>query len=130
MGIQAISAENASINKTKNEKQQAVKRVQTEFLSQVSQGKSEKEAFLQSLKAIDEKYNLEKDTVQLSKYETVGAYKCAKFMEPNTALIWLEVIEKAVPIVMNFVDWLLDKLPSSNNKEPQAENIREYSTTA
>ncbi len=53
MGIPAIGAENASSNKTKNEKQQAVRRVQTEFLSQVSQGKSEKEAFLQSLKAID-----------------------------------------------------------------------------
>lgn len=129
MGIQAIGAENASLNKTNDKKQQAVKRVQTEFLSQVSQGKSEKEAFLQSLKAIDEKYNLEKDTVQFS-YDTAGTYKCAKSIDPETAMKWLDVISKAVPIVINFVDWLLDKLPSSDNKEPQIENIRVYSTTA
>lgn len=129
MGIPAIGAENASSNKTKNEKQQAVRRVQTEFLSQVSQGKSEKEAFLQSLKAIDKKYNLEKDTVQLSKYETAGTHKCAKPINPETVMKWLDVIAAAVPIVMNFVDWLLEKLPSNDNKEPQTK-YAEYSTTA
>lgn len=129
MGIQAIGTESASLNKTSDKKQQAVKRVQTEFLSQVAQGKNEKEAFLQSLKAIDEKYNLEKDTVQFSKYETAGAYKCAKSINPETAMKWLDVIATAVPIVMNFVDWLLDKLPSSDNKEPQVEYAM-YSTTA
>lgn len=42
---------------------------------------------------------------------------------------WLDVIAAAVPIVMNFVDWLLEKLPSNDNKEPQTK-YAEYSTTA
>lgn len=130
MSIQAIGAENASLKKTNDKNQQAVKRVQTEFLSQVAQGKSKKEAFLQSLKAIDEKYNVEKDNVQFSKCDIAGTSVCAKSMNPETAMKWLDVIAVAVPIVMKFIDWLLDKLPSGDNKETQAENMGVYSTTA
>ena len=42
-----------SINNRKSEKQKAVERVQKEFINQVTNGKSYREAFFDSIKAMD-----------------------------------------------------------------------------
>lgn len=125
MNIREVGTQKEGLTQAKNKQNEAVLRVQTEFLNQISEGKCEKEAFLQSLKAIDEKYNLEKDTV---KFETQTV--CAKKITPDTAMKWLDVIATAVPIIIKFVDWILEKFPSCNNNQPHTEEFCCGSTTA
>lgn len=125
MNIREVGTPKEGLTQAKNKQNEAVLRVQNEFLNQISEGKCEKEAFLQSLKAIDEKYNLEKDTIEIGTQTA-----CAKKITPDTAMKWLDVIATAVPIIMKFVDWILEKFPSCNNNQPQTEEFCCRSTTA
>lgn len=115
----------------KAEQQKTVERVQNAFLHQVEAGKSEKEAFVEALKAIDEKYNPECDKFCCS--EKLGASNqmikasgkvvrdvaddvvevAKKSIDPDDFKKWLEVISFAVPIFEGFVDWILDKMTPS-----------------
>ncbi len=105
--------------------------MQNAFLHHVEAGKSEKEAFLQSLKAIDEKYNPECDKFCCSErhgasnemIKTSGKVAkdvaddvvevAKKSIAPNDIKNWLEVIAFAVPLIEGFVDWLLEKVTPS-----------------
>lgn len=122
-----------------NKKHEAsIKRVQSEFLKQLSEGKSEKEAFLGSLKAIDEKYNPQKDELSIRYENAVGAKYTAKaFKMPSAESTkkWLEVIAFAVPIITGFVDWIMDKVqPKSKEaylkEDAKVHTGKVYSTTA
>ena len=111
MEVQALGQNSTSNVKSKHDA--VVKRVQTEFLSQINEGKSEKEAFLNALHAIDSKYNPVKDEVKLAKTERISA-------TPESAKKWLEVIAIVVPMLENFIDWILDKFSGhkNNNDNP------------
>lgn len=115
----------------KAEKQETVARVQHVFLHEVAEGKSGREAFLESLKAIDEKYNPECDKLCKSNSIencTVGNVSSAivqevadeavemakKAIEPDDIKKWLDVIAYAVPILEGFIDWILDKVTPKN----------------
>ena len=128
----------------KEQKEQAVQRVKTEFLRQVNEGVAEKEAFKNSLKAIDEKYNPKADSVQFAKCDTVGmsteCLKAAKMsLDPGSVKTWLEIIEKALPVVLtcvtaieNFIDWIIEHKAPKNEQSVMQESLQtaKYSTTA
>ncbi len=123
----------------KAKQQETVGRVQHAFLHEVEAGKSGKEAFLQSLKAIDEKYNPECDkyccqarlgvSSEMVKVSGKVAHEVAddvanavkKSLEPDDIKKWLEVIAFAVPLFESFVDWILDKMTPSK-EVPLKEN--------
>ncbi|MBQ8886201.1 MAG: hypothetical protein IJY61_00680 [Candidatus Gastranaerophilales bacterium] len=151
VGTIGVQTEAPQISK-KEKKEQAVQRVKTEFLRQVQEGVSEKEAFKNSLKAIDEKYNPQADKFQSTTNDAVGCsqpqYLCAKAfkmpkLDPEDVKVWLEIIEKAIPVVLscvtaieNFVDWLIEhKAPQTGENCAQKINTSnlqtaKYSTTA
>ena len=133
VGTVGVQTEAPKISK-KEKKEQAIQRVKTEFLRQVQEGVSEKEAFKNSLKAIDEKYNPQTDKFESTKCETVGcaqpehlyakAFKMPK-IDPEAVKVWLEIIEKALPVVLtcvtaieNFIDWLIEKNAPKDNSKP------------
>jgi uncharacterized protein with von Willebrand factor type A (vWA) domain len=114
----------------KEKKEQTVQRVKSEFLKQVQEGVTEKEAFKNSLKAINEKYNPDKDmfctcdtTVGSSSTMIKQSVQSVKKPNPETVKVWLEIIEKALPVILtcvtaveNFVDWLIEKMaPKEEN---------------
>ena len=132
MTVGAVGVEiNAPKISKKEQKEQAVQRVKTEFLRQVQEGVSEKEAFKNSLKAIDEKYNPQADKFQCANYECakmptggLKGLKTAK-LDPEAVKVWLEIIEKALPVVLtcvtaieNFIDWLIEKNAPKDNSKP------------
>ena len=120
VGAVGVQTETPKISK-KEKKEQAIQRVKTEFLRQVQEGVEEKEAFKNSLKAIDEKYNPKADKFECAKMDSVSmptqCLKAAKMsLNPETVKAWLEIIEKALPVILtcvtaieNFVDWLIEK---------------------
>ena len=128
MTIEAIGVQNNTPQISKKEqKEQAIQRVKTEFLRQVQEGVEEKEAFKNSLKAIDEKYNPKADKFECAKRDSVGMFtECLKAakksLNPETAKVWLEIIEKALPVVLtcvtaieSFIDWIIEhKAPKQN----------------
>lgn len=119
MNLQSINASNASYNNASTEQKQTIERVQTEFLSQINKGKGTKEAFKESLKAIDKKYNPQNDEFEKSSGailgDTVGNGQTGQAKIDNVMKI-MEVIAFAIPIIENFVDWILEKIPTGNNK--------------
>lgn len=115
----------------KDEKHQAtIQRVQAEFINQLYQGKSETEAFKNSLKAIDEKYNPTEDEFRTEKESTVGKtsalhdteklgstmsmMKAIKLPSGKTVLKWLKFIAETLPILLEIINNLpkSDKTPS------------------
>ena len=129
IGAIGVQTEAPQISK-KEKKEQAIQRVKTEFLRQVQEGVSEKEAFKNSLKAIDEKYNPEEDmfcacdtAVGSSSKMIKQSVQGVKKPNPETVKVWLEIIEKALPVILtcitaieNFVDWLIEKMaPKEEN---------------
>ena len=122
MTIGAIGVQTKAPQISKKEKkEQTIQRVKSEFLRQVQEGVSEKEAFKNSLKAIDEKYNPKADKFECTKMDSVGMstqyLKAAKIsLNPETVKVWLEIIEKALPVVLtcvtaieNFIDWMIEQ---------------------
>lgn len=103
-----------------NEKHQAtIQRVQAEFINQLYQGKSEGEAFKNSLKAIDEKYNPKEDEYKTNPQQTVGCsiegcveklggtnymMKSIKLPSGKTVIGWLKFIAEALPILLEIID--------------------------
>ena len=129
----------------KEKKEQTVQRVKTEFLRQVQEGVSEKEAFKNSLKAIDEKYNPKADKFECKMNDAVGmsteCLKAAKMpkLDPSNVKVWLEIIEKALPVILtcvtaieNFIDWLIEHKAPKNEQSVMQESLQtaKYSTTA
>ena len=91
----------------REQKEQTVQRVKLEFLKQVQEGVTEKEAFKNSLKAINEKYNPDKD--MFCTYNTAldssskmlnQSVQSVKKPNPETVKVWLEIIEKALPVIL------------------------------
>ena len=135
MTVGTVGVENNTPQISKKEKrEQAIQRVKTEFLSQIGEGVSEKEAFKNSLKAIDKKYNPNADKFCCESAK-VGAspkvlnqsVKTVKNLNPESVKVWLEIIEKALPVILtcvtaieNFVDWLIEKMaPKEETAEVQ-----------
>lgn len=144
IGAIGVQTETPQISK-KERKEQAVQRVKTEFLRQVQEGVSEKEAFKNSLKAIDEKYNPKADKFECKMNDAVGmsteCLKAAKMpkLDPSNVKVWLEIIEKALPVVLtcvtaieNFIDWLIEHKAPKGEQSAIQENLQtvKYSTTA
>lgn len=138
-----IPVETPKLSK-KDKKEQAIQRVQTEFLRQIGEGVDKKEAFKNSLKAIDEKYNPQADKFECSKEladtanQKLKACKMAK-IDPKTAESWLKLIEKAIPVILSmgtmvgkFVDWILEHKAPKNEQDNLQENLAspKLSTTA
>ncbi len=107
------------------QQQQTIQRVQAEFLRQISQGKEEQEAFQESLKAIDEKYNPEEDAFQLSEKQGMPVYcespvgkmaslKAFKLPSAESVVAWLTIISTALPKVLE----IIDMLPKPQTPEP------------
>lgn len=94
---------------TKNDADAAkVKRVQTEFLRQIYGGKNEKDAFMESLKAIDEKYQPKSDV-----YITLGNIRSVKTESINK---WFDIISDAIPVMENIFSLLTNVKKGSENK--------------
>ena len=131
MTVRKIGVEKNTPQISRKEKnEQAIQRVKAEFLKQVQEGTTEKEAFKNSLKAIDEKYNPEEDmfcacdtAVGSSSKMLKQSVQGVKKTNPETVKVWLEIIEKALPVILtcitaieNFVDWLIEKMaPKEEN---------------
>ena len=95
------------------------------------EGKDEKAAFKESLKAIDEKYNPQEDEFKPSDKEAVGyssdfavynklcapknMMKSFKMPDAKTILAWLTFISEALPILLD----ILNKLPKPEQKPEQ-----------
>lgn len=133
MDVKGINSGLTSTIKNDEKHQATIQRVQSEFINQLYQGKSEAEAFKNSLKAIDEKYNPQEDKFQAKEsvgmsHELCGVEKlgCAKNMMkavklPNgkTVLKWLNFIAEALPILLQ----ILDKLPKSEPKPTEGLDV-------
>ncbi len=99
------------------EQQQTIQRVQTEFLKQISKGVGEEEAFHESLKAIDEKYNPQEDTVQFSEKQSMpklgetsigkcSSVKAIKLPSAESVVAWLTLISTVLPKILEIIDML------------------------
>lgn len=130
MDIQAVNTNmvnNGNGNEKETKTDKAVERVQREFINQICEGKSEKEAFVASLHAIDEKYNPQEDEFHK---EGEMVYGCqgklgARSISPEKVKFWVGVIAQAVPILESFVDWIIS---IKNGKQTNEET--KNSTTA
>lgn len=111
---QPICCEQKQIDKT----QQA----QIEFLSQINEGKSEKEAFIKSLEILSEKQNIPTDTLCLKANAQGAKISPIPPMSPADALKWLEVIGVIGTMGKGAVDWFLDTFIKPNEK-PQGLNV-------
>lgn len=133
MDVKAINTGVVSTPQKDEKHQATIQRVQAEFINQLYQGKSEGEAFKNSLKAIDEKYNPQEDKFQSQ--EKVGIshefcdrqylgsaknmMKAVKLPSGKTVLKWLNFIAEALPILLQ----IIDKLPKPEQKP--AENLNQ-----
>lgn len=105
-------------------KQQNVIKAQERFLSLVAEGKSEREAFLNSLSVVTEKQNLKTDVFQCKANAFEAAPKIAKSINPKDLEVWLELLGKAIPIltacvtfIMGTVDKIIDMINKNKAKD-------------
>ena len=84
-----------------NRQKEAVKEVQKEFLKQVNSGKSPKEAFFDSLKAMYTKKEAG------DSFEKVHCNATARAITPEAVTSWLNVIGLAVPILVSIFDFII-----------------------
>ena len=134
MDVKAINAGVVSTPQKDEKHQATIQRVQAEFINQLYQGKSEGEAFKNSLKAINEKYNPQEDEFKSELHDTVGCstegcvgklgsaghmMKSIKLPSGKTILKWLNFIAEALPILLQ----IIDKLPKPEQKP--AENLNQ-----
>ncbi len=103
-------------NCKKDKHQEAVQRVQAEFLSQVSEGKSPREAFFNSLGAIEQSKNKDGDVYEKAHVAKEGTLKMS--IKPDQIRPWLELIKFAIPIIQSIVELIFPK----KNDKPQTEN--------
>lgn len=98
--------------KSKSQKnKEAVLSVQAEFLSQVEQGKTPKEAFFDSLKVMEPEYkNQDGDSYCKKEISEKSVANIAKNLTPQNIKPWLELIAFAIPIIKS----IMDLLPKSN----------------
>lgn len=114
-----INSELSVAKKPDSQRKETVNAMQASFLSQISEGKDAKEAFYNSLKTVNKKYNPEQDEVRFESCKGEIAKAGAK-LTPEDAKKWLEVIAMVGPLVAAFVDWIESKLPNNqNNEQPQ-----------
>lgn len=125
MNLAAINANNKSYEKATPEQKEAIVRVQTEFLNQINEGKDKEEAFKESLKAIDKKYNPQKDELYVGNnaYEDYG--NIGAKVTPSQVKEWLDVVSIAVPIITEIIefvkDLILELLPEKDNTNGKKE---------
>lgn len=125
MNLAAINANNKSYEKATPEQKEAIVRVQTEFLNQINEGKDKEEAFKESLKAIDKKYNPQKDELCVGNntYEDYG--NIGAKVTPSQVKEWLDVVSIAVPIITEIIEFvkglILELLPEKDNTNGKKE---------
>lgn len=91
----------------KSKRQKTINASQTEFLSQTAEGKEEKEAFYNAIKAANKKNKLSKDTYSGVEHKrTEGEYKAAKSISLEDVSTWIDVIAKIEPILVSIYDWV------------------------
>ena len=102
------------VQKTKKQKNaEAVHRVQTEFLSQVGEGKTPREAFFDSLKAMEEPKENEDSFQKVTTEKNIAG--ALKYLTPDKIKPWLELIAFAIPIIKQIVDLF----PNGDSIKPQ-----------
>ena len=97
----------------KNENQStSTQRVKEAFLRQVSMGVDARKAFLNSLNAIDEKYNPKNDEYICEEYVPKKGKNLAampiKKIKLQEIITWIEVIDAMIPVIEKFFN-LMDK---------------------
>ena len=132
MEVKGINSGTTTAPKQNEKHQATIQRVQAEFINQLYQGKSEGEAFKNSLKAIDEKYNPKEDEYKTNPQQTVGCstegcvgklggahmMKSIKLPSGKTVIGWLKFIAEALPILLE----IIDKIPKSEKKPAEEIN--------
>lgn len=135
MDVKGINSGIIATTKKDDKHQATIQRVQAEFINQLYQGKSETEAFKNSLRAIDEKYNPKEDEFRTEKGSTVGQasalhnteklggamsmMKAIKLPSSKTVLKWLKFIAETLPILLE----IINNLPKSDKKPSEELNV-------
>jgi hypothetical protein len=116
----------ATPQKTQSKKEKATERVQQEYLYQIRQGKTNKQAILESLKALDDDYQPKTDCFECRETANV----CGKIKLPSRETIskTLDFIVKIGPIIYELFNKLCDFIPKK--QEQTEEKPIENSTTA
>ena len=117
-GISSISGcECDSCAKSKrDENDAAIARVKGAFIHNYTMGANEKDAFFNSLKAIDKNYNAKTDGTI---YKSVGMATC-RAPKGETVKKWLEIINLAVPILVNALKVVEDIIDTFGKKTDDA----------
>ncbi|MBE7704747.1 MAG: hypothetical protein E7Z90_02895 [Cyanobacteria bacterium SIG29] len=122
MTIQGINSVRTQANCCEQKQIDKTQQAQIEFLSQINEGKSEKEAFIKSLEVLSEKQNIPTDTLCLKASAQAPKIGSMPSMSPADALKWLEVIAVIGTMGKGAVDWFLDTFIKPNEK-PQGLDI-------
>ena len=125
MDLAAINANNKAYRDSTPEQKEAIVRVQTEFLNQINEGKDKEEAFKESLKAIDKKYNPQKDELCIGSNAYQGYGNIGVKATPAQVKEWLDVVSIAVPIITGIIEFaknlILELLPEKDNTNGKKE---------
>ena len=115
--------------------QKAAERMQKEYLYQLQQGKSSKQSLLESLKALDDKFQPECDCYECASRD--GVYAKMHLPDRKTISKVLDFIVKVGPILYELLNQIWDLIPAKNDKnendkkcESAEKAMVRYSTTA